>query len=184
VDAQKGSIVTVDLGNQASNTFIVDTVEQDTVLLSHPLAKSMLLRVRKDQLNSVNPNMKDSNERHIDFCNQNVNCLDFNSRDDLEAIGTHFAFKRRLTPKQKSTLAGISGFIARVKFNQDLREAMYFITKNSSMLDEFNRMWFINFQGVFKGTTQITSGKQVNALFNMAGYLLAQLENPTASARK
>lgn len=183
-DIQKNSIVTVDLGNSSSNTFVVDTVEDDTVLLSHPLAKGVLIRVVKEKINNTSANIKDSSERCIDYANVNKSYLDYNTAGDLESVGIFFALKRKLTPRQKQTLANICGIIASVKFNNDLRDAMNFVVKNSSMLDEFNAMWFNNFKGLFTGTQQITSKKQRSAIFNIAGYVLAEMENPTVRARK
>jgi len=180
----KNSIVTVNMGNSSSNTFIVDTDEGDTVLLTHPLAKGLLMRVPKDKVDVSAPNIKDSTERCIDYANNNKSYLDYNTVGDLESVGTHFAFKRQLTPRQKQTLANICGVIASVKFNNDLREAMNFVSKNSSLLDEFNSMWYNNFRGLFNGSQQVTSKKQRSAIFNIAGYVLAELENPTAKTRK
>lgn len=181
---QKNSIVTVDLGNQSSNTFLVDTVEQESALLSHPLARGVLIRVALDKINTTSANIKDSSERGIDYANANKNLLDYNTQGDLESVGIYFALKRRLTPRQKQTLANICGIIASVKFNNDLREAMHFVARNSSLLDEFNAMWFNNFKGLFSGTQQVTSKKQRSAIFNIAGYVLAEMENPTASRRR
>lgn len=181
---QKNSIVTVDLGNSSSNTFIVDTVEGDTVLLSHPLAKDILIRKNVNEVNVTTPNIKDSTERCIDYANANKSYVDYSTAGDLESVGIYFALKRQLTPRQKQTLANICGVIASVKFNNDLRDAMNFVTKNSSLLDEFNAMWFNNFKGLFNGSQQVTSKKQRSAIFNIAGYVLAELENPTARTRK
>lgn len=181
---EKNSIVTVDLGSSASNTFIVDTIEDNTVLLSHPLSKGLLLRVSKGIVNKSPANIKDSSERCIDYANYNRNLLDYNTSEDLDSVGMYFAVKRKLTPRQKQTLANICGIIASVKFNNDIKEAMNFVTKNSSILDEFNSMWFNNFKALFTGTRQITSKKQRSAIFNIAGYVLAELENPITRDHK
>lgn len=181
---EKNSIVTVDLGNSSSNTFIVDSDEGETALLTHPLAKGILIRVPKTRIDRSAANIKDSTERCIDYANANKAYLDYNTGEDLESVGIYFVLKRKLTPRQKQTLANICGIIASVKFNNDLREAMNFVTKHSSILDEFNAMWFNNFKGLFSGAQQVTSKKQRGAIFNIAGYVLAELENPTARARK
>jgi hypothetical protein len=183
-NVKKNDIVTLDLNSTSSNTFIVDTVEDITILLTHPLATGIFIRVDKDKINTVTPSIKDSSERGIDYANANKTYLDFSTLSDLEAVGIYFALKRKLTPRQKQTIANICGIIASVKFNNDLREAMNFIVKNSSILDEFNLMWFNNFKGLFNGTQQITSKKQRSAIFNIAGYVLAELENPMARTRK
>jgi hypothetical protein len=184
MNISKNSIVTVDLNNNSSNTFIVDTVEGETVLLTHPLALGVLIRVPATTVNTTSANIKDSTERGIDYANSNRQYLDHNTSLDLEAVAIFFALKRKLTPRQKHTVANICGSIASFKFNDDLKEVMAFITKNASMLDQFNAMWYANFKGLFSGQQMVTSKKQRSAIFNIAGYLLAELENPTANRRK
>lgn len=184
MNIQKDSIVTLELNKSSSNTFIVDTVESDTILLTHPLAPNVLLRVAKNKVDITSATIKDSYERCIDYANSNKDFLDHNTKMDLEAIGIYFVIKRKLTPKQKQMLAGITGNLANIKFNNDLKEAMSFITKNSYLLDEFNLLWYNNFRGLFTGQQVITSEKQRSAIFNIAGYLLAELKNPTAKTRK
>jgi hypothetical protein len=181
---EKNSIVTVDLGNQSSNTFIVDTVEDEHYLLGHPMAPGILVRVEKSKVDKTSANIKDSSERSIDYANSNRKFLDYNTLSDLESLAIFFSIKRKLTPRQKQTLASICGVIASVKFDNDLREAMNFVSKNASLLDEFNAMWYNNFKGLFSGHQMITSKKQRSAIFNIAGYVLAELENPTANRRK
>lgn len=184
MNVQKGSIVTVQMSGFSSNAFVVDTIEEDSLLLTHPLANGILIRVDKTRINHTNPTIKDSSERSIDYANGNQKYLDYNTLKDLEAVGIYFALKRKLTPRQKQTIANICGIIASVKFNNDLREAMNFVTKNNSLLDEFNLMWYNNFKGLFTGHQMITSKKQRSAIFNIAGYVLAELENPTGKILK
>lgn len=180
----KNSIVTIEMNNNSSNTFIVDTDEGETVLLTHPLASGVLMRVAKDKVNTTAPNIKDSTERGIDYANSNKEILDYNTAADLESLAIYFTLRRKLTPSQKQTLANICGVVASSKFNDDLRSAMNFVIKNSTILDEFNLMWFNNFKGLFSGQQMVTSKKQRSAIFNIAGYALAELENPTAKRRK
>jgi hypothetical protein len=180
----KNTVVTVQLENSNSNTFIVDTDEGDTVLLTHPLSLGMLLRVPKTAINQTAASIKDSSERGIDYANNNRNYLDFSTKEDLDALGLYFALRRNITPRQKQTLANICGIIASVKFNNDLKAAMTFVAKNVSMLDDFNLMWYTNFKELFAGARPITSKKQRSSIFNIAGYVLAELENPTAKLRK
>jgi hypothetical protein len=181
---EPGSLVTLNLNSPASNTFVVDCIDDGDCFLTHPLAKGLLMRVRVAELNTVHPNIKDSTERCIDYANSNRKILDSNSVHDLEAIGLYFAFKRKLTPKLKQLLANICGTIAEIKFDSEVDRAMRFVIENQSMLDAFNMMWFTNFKGLFNGNQPITSKKQTGAIFNIAGYALAQLENPTAQTRK
>lgn len=176
---QKVSIVTIDISRTASNTFLVDTVEENDVLVKHPLAPNVLLRFPKHKIDTVNANVKDSSERCIDYAKVNERYLDHNDLSDLEALSICFAVNRKLSPRQKKILSSLCGTIASGVFNNDLREAMTFITKNHTVLDEFNTMWYKNFAGLFSGDRYITSKKQHEAIYNIAGYALAQLENPT-----
>lgn len=182
---QKNALVTVDLDNKnSSNTFIVDTVEENSVILTHPLLNGVLLRVSREKVDTTSANIKDSIERAIDFANSNKTYLDYSSILDLESVAIFYIVKRKSTPRQKQTLANICGLIAKAKFNDDLKPAMSYVAKNKSVLDDFNTMWFNNFQGLFTGVQLVTSPKQRSAIFNIAGYAMAEMENPTANRRK
>lgn len=177
-----GSIVTVDLENKnASNTFIVKSLLNDEeVLLEHPLCPDIYFIYNKDRINISSPRIKDSTEKCLDFANDNSANLGFNMRSDLESLCMYFVTKRQLTPKQKSTLSQICGTLATIHFNDNLNDAMSYITKNNAVLDDFNRMWYDNFKGLFMKKQHITSKKQRAAIFNMAGFVLAELTNPKA----
>lgn len=178
---EKNAMVTLDITKTASNVFTIDTDEGETVLLSHPLCpKHILMRVEKRRLNTVQPIIKDSTERCIDYANSNIGLLDYNTAQDLICLKMYFATTRKLTPRCKQILANICGAIAGVKFNNDIGEAMKFVILNQSLLDDFNSMWFNNFSELFAKRKPISSKRQRGAIFNMAGYVLAELENPTA----
>lgn len=179
MNLQKNSIVTYDFKTSASNTCELDSVEEHTVLLTHPLARGILLRVSKDQINTVSANGKDSIERSLDFANANSFMLDHSTKLDLYSLGIFFFISRKFTSRQKHTLANICGILAMAKFNDDLKSAMSCISKNLGILDEFNLMWFNNFKGLFSGKQPVTSNKQRSAIFNIAGYVLAELETPS-----
>lgn len=175
----KNQIVTLDVDGSTSNTFMVDTDEGNTVLLTHPIASGVLIRVDKSRLNTVSANIKESTERCLDFANNNRRMLDYNTNADLDSLGMYFFVTRKLTPRQKYTLANICGILASIKFDNDLKQAMACVTKNHSVLDDFNLMWYNNFKGLFNGKQPITSKKQRGAIFNIAGYVLAELETPS-----
>jgi hypothetical protein len=54
---------------------------------------------------------------------------------------------------------------------------MRYVTENNAVLDDFNRMWYTNFRDLFSGRKQLTSPKQRSAIFNIAGFVLAELES-------
>lgn len=179
-----GDIVTVKFTNMvSSNTYVVESDCGDTVLLKHPLFPHCLLRHQKSGLDLVSPNVKDSIERSLDFVNKNAQYLDYNTLADHEALCMYFVFRRKLTPRQKSILSNICGNIASIKLNNDVKAAMEIVTDNSAVLDEFNAMWYRNFNGLFSGLQPITSKKQRAAIFNIAGFVMAELERPTALNR-
>lgn len=179
---QPGDIVTLNFENLvSSNTYIVDTVlTSKTFLLKHPLFPKVLLKAQLHELNIVGANLKDSTERSLDFANNNKKYLDYNTIADLEALCIYFVIKRKLTPKQKQVLSTICGIIASIKFNDDVKLAMNLVKTNEGILDDFNEMWYHNFKGLFLGDQPITSKKQKDAIFNITGFVLAELENPVA----
>jgi hypothetical protein len=42
-------------------------------------------------------------------------------------------------------------------------------------------MWYRNFQGLFSGRQPITSKKQRASIFNITGFVMAELETPVAT---
>lgn len=176
---QVGQVVTYDFGTQASNTCVIEILENSYALLSHPLAPGVLLTAELHKLNVTGANGKDSAERSLDFANANKDMLDHNTRQDLYGLGLIFFVSRKLTPKQKYALANICGLLAQNKFNDDLKLAMAYVSRNVGVLDEFNLMWYNNFKGLFTGKQLVTSKKQRGAIFNIAGYVLAELETPS-----
>jgi hypothetical protein len=176
------TIVTLQLHSDASNTFIVDTVEEETLLLSHPLTDGILIRVPKSRVNNVAANIKNSTERSIDFANQHRKYIPQPNLHDLDSIGLYFAIYRKLSPLQKKTISNMCGLIARESLQNNIEDAKRLILKNSSMLDEFNTMWFNNFLNLLTGKLAITSEKQRMSIFNMAGFILAEMENPVSTS--
>lgn len=179
MEYKSGQIVTRVNALNASNTYFVDRDEGDTVLLTHPLAKGLMIRVSKQELNIVGSQLKDSIERCIDYANIRRDMLDYNTNQDLDTLCMSFFIKRQLTPRQKQTLAAICGILATIKFNNNISEAMDYVAQNSNVLDEFNLMWYNNFKALFTKKIPVTSKKQRGAIFNIAGYVLAELESPS-----
>lgn len=177
-----GEVVTVKFENAvSSNAYIVDSDDDsDTVLLKHPLFPQCLLRTPKSDLDLVAPNVKDSTERSLDFANSNQRFLDYNTLADHESLCLYFVVRRKLTPRQKKLLSDICGVIAGIKLNDDIKAAMQLVKENEAILDEFNGMWYRNFNGLFTGRQTITSKKQRSAIFNIAGFVMAELERPVA----
>lgn len=179
---KKGDVVTVKVEDPASsNTYLVYRVIDDVALIHHPLSEKCLREVRIDELNQVSPTVKDSIERGLDFAKRNSNFLDYNTTADLEAISLYYVMTRKLTPRQKQILASICGTVASIKLNNNVQLAMEVVKDNSAVLDEYNGMWYRNFAGLFSGRQLITSKKQRSAIFNMAGFVMAELETPVTT---
>lgn len=177
-----GKIVTIDFGKRnVSNTYIVKKVIGSTCYLFHPLFPECLIEKDLEELDKVSSHIKDSVEKCLDFAKSNTWSLDPNSVKDLESLCLYFVVRRQLTPRQKNILSNICGLIASSNFNDDIEETMQFIVKNDVILDDFNRMWYNNFKGLFTGKQLITSKKQRDSIFNMAGFIMAELENPKAN---
>ena len=177
---QKGVIVTLDQGQ----TFIIDTDEGDTVLLTHPLSPEILVRALKSKVNTTSASVKDTSERGLDFANNHKDNLDFDTKKDLEGLSIVYMVRRKLTPRQKATLATICGNLAKIQFNNDVRAAGSFIVTNESLLDDFNRMWYRNLFNIMIGRAELRSKKQSETIFNIAGYALSRLYNPIAKTHK
>jgi hypothetical protein len=175
----EGKVVTYEFGTPASNTCYVDHEDANFAYVTHPLAPCILIRALKSKINQSAPNGKDSTERCLDYASANQEMLDYNTLMDLTGLKTIFAIYRKLTPKQKQVLAHICGMLAQNKFSDDLKLAMSFVSRNVGVLDEFNLMWYNNFKGLFTGKQPVTSKKQRSAIFNIAGYALAELETPS-----
>lgn len=179
INIENGSTVTLaGLNPNASNTYIVDRNEGDgNVLLSHPLSGVCLMRVPEDMLNRESPRVKDSTERSLDFCNNNPECIKPQDRVNLKSLKMTFFFERELSDKQKKVLSDVCGRIASFRLRGDLNEAMSLIVRNEGLLDEFNLRWYRNFHKIFEGNQEITSQKQTDSIFNMAGFVMAELGN-------
>jgi hypothetical protein len=176
---KKDDLVTVTLeeNNQASNTFRVYAEIGDEVVLTHPLHPKCMIVKRKDELNKVQPNLKDSIERALEYAVNRQDNLDHNAKGELEALRLYFVVNRSLTNSQKNHLANICGQLASIFFHNDVNIASRCVIENNAVLDSFNLMWFNNFRDLFYGRKPITSPKQRASIFNIAGFVLAELES-------
>lgn len=181
-----GELVTVQLeeNNKASNTFVVvghlsDDLGfvSDAIVLQHPLHSGCFIIKQIGELNKVQANLKDSTERSLEFARKSDEYLDHNIRGDLEGLRLCFVVNRTLTNHQKNLLSSICGTIASIKFHNDISSAMRYVVENNAVLDDYNRMWYTNFRDLFTGKKPIVSPKQRASIFNIAGFVLAELES-------
>ena len=181
VDNMEGKVVTYGWRPEDSNTYMVDSEDGDYAILKHPLSEVFLMRVPKTSLNKYQANLKGSNERGLDYIKNNLSYLSVESLRDFEALCFFYIYIRELTPIQKKTLSDILGVVAALKLNYDHQKAIRLIQDNEGILDDFNTMWYHNFQDMFEGRAPVSSEKQKKSIFNMAGFVLAEQRNPTAT---
>lgn len=180
---KRGTIVTVPLDDpKGSNTFLVEQDLGDVVLLTHPLAPECFVKYPKNVLNIAQANLKDSSERALDFAKSNAEYLDYQTRNDLRGLCVFFVVYRRMTKTQKRALSAICGRISRILLNDDVNLAINLIKENGAILDNFNAKWVSGFEesGLLSGKWKYLTPKQEMSLFNIAGFILAELEIPSA----
>ncbi|MCG3175442.1 MAG: hypothetical protein MOGMAGMI_00371 [Candidatus Omnitrophica bacterium] len=176
----KGSIVTVPTEWEYSpNTYLVFRELEETCLIHHPINLKFLLEVDKKYLDQVLPNRKSSTEKMIEFLLSRKDFLDYNSFADLEAIGLYFILKKEISPRQKHSLSQLCGKMAEKTLDNNIDRAIRLINSSKGVLDEFNLMWVNNFKNLLEGKQAITSLKQRQAIFNIAGVILAEIESST-----
>jgi len=176
----KGDIVTVKVdNNQASNTFLISEVLGDLVFLYHPICPDVFIIRKKSELNKVVATIKDSTERGLDFIIRNLDKLHYNAKKDLRALRLSFAIHRELTNKQKGIMSSLCGIITAIKFDNNIHKAGEYILANKGMLDDFNRMWYYRLKDLISGERYITNNEQRVSIFNIAGFIMAESENPS-----
>lgn len=178
----EGGIVTLSgLDPKASNTYILDTLEEDTVILSHPLHERFLMRVLKNEVDRAAPTVKDSLERGLDYINNHRGYLSSDQFEDFEALCLSFIHTRKMSMGQKKLLSDIRGNIAKCELKDDIRKAVNVVNDNSGVLDSFNLMWYNNFHEFFTNGKRVRSPKQRDSIFNIAGFVLSEMQNPSTN---
>lgn len=174
-----GDIVTVDTPDNISfsNTFIVQGfLKSEKVLLSHPIAPEVYTVRPKEDLDKAAPIPKNSQERQLSMLHKFSKLL---GQDDLSLVDclTYYAvIRRNLSKKQLSILSQLCGKVAQVYCNHDLSIAMRMIKENKVILDEYNLGWYYKFKEHFEDGVVVTLKNRRNAIFNICGYVMAQLE--------
>ena len=178
---EEGQLVTLDLDDKSvSNTYILDTLEAgDKALIRHPAYDGWLKRVSVDRLDRVSATIKDSLERGIDFIQTGVDILSKDDAADLESILLYFINNKGLSNGLKKRLSDLMGKVAKLQLQDNITDAMRLVVDNQGLLDEFNNLWYHNYRKIFNGQQRVSSAKQRTTIFNMAGFVLAELATPT-----
>ena len=175
-----GDLVTVQLpeNNQESNVFIIDNILNDLqYAVHHPLCPDIHINKLATELDVVTPAPKSQMQRQLEFTLDLKKHLGPDDVADLEALCMFFVVNRRLTNRQKQILSTLGGKVASEHCIQDLDIALRIVRDNKALLDDFNRMWFANFHKIFAGQREVTSKRQRSSIFNMTGFILAQLHD-------
>lgn len=175
---QQGDLVTVSLevNSDASNTYAVARKLEGESLLSHPLVPNVFLLKKDEELNLVGATLKNDEERCLAYALKFQKYLDYDDVAVLEALSMYFIVHHRLTKRQNKLLANMAGEIAKVYCNNDLEIAIRTVNENRALLNDFNRHWYENFEKIFQGSQRKISVAQRAGIFNMCGFVLAQLE--------
>lgn len=180
---QNGDIVTLNVGSgNFTNTFLVDSVFEENgstfCLLYHPLAPETFI---KKSITDINTNMtvfqKSPLEKCLYFVNKNNNLLDYDNSCETRALNLHFAVHRVFSNSQKQKLSNICGHIAAIKLDGNLEQMIKLVNENKALLDDFNLGWYSTYESFFTGKEKIKFKNHRTTIINIAGFVLAQLDN-------
>jgi hypothetical protein len=178
---KQGELVTVNFGerNSSSNTYKIARAFAGEAFLEHPLASDCFILRKEEELDKTIPNLKTPQDRCLDYLFKYKKYLNYDQQCEAEALFFFFVVKRKLAGSQKNHLSQLCGRIAAVYCDNDLSIAIRTVNENLALLDPFNRNWYNNFErvhGFFSGKKEPWSDPQKNSIFNIAGFVLAQLE--------
>lgn len=172
-----GDLVTLKLDSDASNTYVVVhyLVGKDEYLLEHPTIPGVCISKPREQLNTVQAQLKNSTEKCLDYVKENRDYLGYNDKIQLEELFLYHVVNKKFSPRQKQELATLCGIVANIYCNHDINIAIRIVKENEGLLDDFNFLWYSNLRGFFEGKERAVSKSQKNSIFNITGFVLAQL---------
>ena len=176
---KEGDLVTVSLNEYqiVSNTYrVLKKLEQQSIL-QHPLAPECLLLKNDEELNNAFPSMQNSVEKCLHFAKKNRDCLGYTMAADLDGLCYYFVVKKDFSPKQRQELSSMCGKIASVILGNNTTSAMMTIKQNKALLDEYNHSLMNSIKKVMDDPLSLNTKGERYKVFNIAGFLLAQLSN-------
>lgn len=178
-DIKVGSLITYeeDAYSDASNTYIVKYISEDTLFLTSPLVTNVLIAKSVNEVNKAAPKLKNDLERCLDFCNFYRNYLGYNIEAQLDCLAYYFLVKRNLSPSQKETLSFIYGKIASIIVKNDLRSAVELIKQHNSLLDDFYKIWADKMKDGIQDVSKIDTKFKKSSIYKILGFILAQIHN-------
>lgn len=149
--------------------------------LVHPLAPKAYICLAADSEQELAAHQfhtqgKSPIQVQLEYAKRYHTYLDYDTNAEVESLALYFVTNRNLTADQKNKLSRICGRIASHYCHNDLSIAIRNINENEALLDEYNTMWYNNFKKIFRGEKRADTAKQRASIFNMAGFVFAQLD--------
>lgn len=173
-----GDIVTLEGKNlYYSNTYLVSEIlGNGEVLLSHPAAPGCYIKAGIDALDKTPPLPKRPIEKCLDYAIKNKALLNYDLASEIDALCYYFLVHRNFSRRQKKHITRLCGQIASVKCD-DLLVAIKTVTAYKALLDPYNAELYAKLEPVFSGKKFPPTNEQKFSVFNLAGFVMAQLEN-------
>jgi len=171
--------VTLANNNGESNVYILTReLENDLVLLSHPLAPEVFILKVKSELNHVIATSKSPYERCLEFIVKSRDYFDYERRAEIDCLCTNFVANRRFTDRLRNLVARLVGVPAKVQFQDSIKAAIDYVNKNKALFDDYHNRVYHNktYQPFFSGQAYPDEARQRETIFNLAGFLLAQIQ--------
>lgn len=176
---EEGDLVTVPSKkfSNASNTYRVHRKLNDEYLLIHPLSDECFILRHFKELNKVQAIPPNPIECCLAYAKKNDGCIGHTMKAELAAMTFFFLIKKEFTMRQRSELASICGKVASVILHNDLQNASSIVSANVALLDDFHQTLYNNFLKVINNINTIKTKNERYTLFNLAGFVLAQLRD-------
>lgn len=176
---KEGDLVTISLGEYqtVSNTYRVAKKLDVECVLQHPLAPECYIIKKDEELNNAFPSAQNQIEKCLFFAKKNSNVLGYTMIGNLEALCFYFVIKKTFTPRQRVELTNICGKIASVLLENNVTQAIATIKENKILLDEYNYSLLNAIKKILDNSLNIKSKQERYTVFNVAGFVLAQLSN-------
>lgn len=180
VENKNKTIVTLDLGkySSSSNTYVVESDHENgnSSFLTHPLVgESVFILASKSDFNKAQAILQSPTEKCLVFSQKHRELLGYKLQAELESLVLYFFVKKVLAPNQKENLAFICAKIGSVLLKNDLQQTVDLVNQNSALLDDFNRVWYINAKPLFEDITKCNNRSKREIVQKIAGFILAQI---------
>lgn len=169
-------LVTLNVGTEeVSNTYSTFELRPNQVLLFHPMLPDVFLVKERAELDSVTPITRNSEEKQLSYCNKYRKYLDFDNSSMLDSLILYHIVYKKFGNKQKAVLNTMCGKIAQIYCDSDLNRAIDVVNSNEALLNSYNSYWYRIFERFFKRGKPPETKQHRDAIFSMAGFVLAQL---------